>query len=227
MNFLKYFLSFLYPVTIEKTSSIYNPLLEVKIENGKYVLNAANANYSFGSLHQIFLNAFKQTKTGEREIKNVLLLGLGGGSVPVILFEEFKLDCKITAVEIDEAVIELSKEFFNMQRFQMLEIICADAFEFVQKCSLKFDLIIVDIFIDNKVPSQFESDEFLFAIKGLMNRKGIIMFNKIIGLENEATPFNLLLKCFENNFTEIKVLNIYNNIVFIAESKNQQELKSE
>src|SRR3954471_6764919 len=77
MNFFKFISSFIYPVTVERTSSALNPLLEVRIENGKYVLNSEHANYSFGSLHRIFKRAFKMTRIGDKEIKNVLLLGFG------------------------------------------------------------------------------------------------------------------------------------------------------
>jgi len=216
MNLFKFIFSFLYPVTVEEISGKYNPVLEVRIENGKYVLNAALANYSFGKLHQIFLNAFKQIKIGEKEIKNVLLLGFGGGSVPVLLFEKFKMNCKITAVEIDQKVIDLGKKYFNIQRFENLELICDDALEYVKNCNLKFDLVVVDIFIDNKVPSQFESGEFLASLKSLMKNKSILLFNKIVELENEAESFAKLVEKAENIFSEIQVLNIYENKLIVA-----------
>jgi hypothetical protein len=219
MNILKFIFSFLYPVTIEKTSSAFNPLLEIRIENGKYVLNAAHANYSFGSLHKIFFNAFRQIKIGERGIQNVLLLGFGGGSVPVLLFEEFKLDCKITAIEIDEKVIELSKKYFNIQRFENLNLVCADAFEFVQKCDSNFDLVVVDLFIDNKVPFQFESTEFFDALKKLMENPSILLFNKIIGIEDDSTSFDTLLKNIELIFNQAEVLPIFENRIIVVETK--------
>ncbi|MEP7171409.1 MAG: fused MFS/spermidine synthase [Bacteroidota bacterium] len=219
MNPLKYIFSFLYPLTVEKTSSAFNPVLEVRIENGKYVLNAANANYSFGSLHRIFLKAFQKIKIGEREIKNVLLLGFGAGSVPVLLFEEYKLNCKITAVEIDEKVIELAKKHFNVQSFKSLNLVCSDASKFVEECSSKFDLIVVDIFIDDKVPSQFESTDCLLALKKLMGDKSILLFNKIVETENGEESFIRLLNNFKEIFVETDVLNILGNRVLTTTSE--------
>ncbi|MEO5571021.1 MAG: fused MFS/spermidine synthase [Bacteroidia bacterium] len=213
INIFKSVWSFIYPLTVEKTSSHFNSVLEVRIENGKYVLNAANANYSFGSLHRIFLNAFKQTTIGERPIKNVLLLGFGAGSVPVLLFDEFKIDCKITAIEIDEKVIALGKKYFNIQRFEKLELICADAYEYVLKCNMKFDLIITDIFIDDKVPSQVEQVEFIAALKKLMNPGSMILFNKIINVENGMASLSKLQKQFKSVFDEYDVLNISGNVI--------------
>ncbi len=217
MNILKFLISFIYPVTVEKSSSVINPLLEVRIENGKYVLNAAHANYSFGSLHRVMSNAFYRVKIGERGIANVLLLGVGCGSVPVLLFEEFKMDCNMTAVEIDEKVIDLAKKHFNIQRFDKLKLVCTDALEFVQQCDSKFDLVIVDLFIDNKVPVQFESHEFLITLKKLMSDKSILLFNKIIEIENGMASFNRLMKNFENIFGKAEVLNIFENRVVVVE----------
>jgi spermidine synthase len=212
---MKNLLSYLYPVIIEKTSGPFNPVLEVTIENGKYVLNAAHANYSFGSLHFIFNKAFQTIKIGERGLKNVLLLGLGGGSVPVLLFEEFKMNCHITAIEIDEKVIELAKKYFNIQRFQHLEIICEDAFDYVRHCNKKFDLIISDIFIDNKVPEKIESKEFLLTIKKLMQKDSIFLFNKIPGIENGIESFNLLQKNVTTIFGEFEIIAVGENKVLV------------
>ncbi|HKR04065.1 MAG TPA: methyltransferase domain-containing protein [Bacteroidia bacterium] len=218
MNILKFIFSFIYPVTVEKTSSVFNPLLEVRLENGKYVLNAANANYSFGSLHQIFLKAFQKIKIGERGIKNVLLLGFGAGSVPELLFEEFKINCTITAVEVDDKVIELGKKYFNTERFEKLELICADALEFVQQCNSKFDLIVLDLFIDNKVPSQFESPGFLLALKKLMGNKSILLFNKIVEMK-DAESFDRLHENFKKIFGETDFMDILGNRVLMTVSE--------
>lgn len=215
MNPFNFFLSYLYSISVEKTSSVYNPVLEVSIENGKYVLNADHSNYSFGSLHTIFLKAFQKLRIGEKQMDKVLLLGFGAGSVPAMLFEEFDLNCHITAVEIDEKVIELAKKYFNIQRFKNLKLIRADAFEYVQSCNHKFDMIVVDIFIDNKVPVQFESVKFLGALKRLMNNNSQLLFNKIVQQGTKAS-----YEKFKQNMTEVfgeyQVLNIFNNAVIVV-----------
>jgi len=219
MNFLKFVFSFIYPVTIEKTSSKINPVLEVRIENGKYVLNALHANYSYGTLHQIFLKAFQRIGLNDRQIKNVLLLGFGAGSVPHLLAQEFKIDCKITAVEIDDKVIEIAKKYFNIQRFENLDLIIADAFEFVNHCNFKFDLIVVDIFINDKVPAEFESQQFLLALKKLMSDSSLLLFNKIVQSENGEEPFRRFLKNFKDIFPETETMEILGNRVIVAMGK--------
>lgn len=220
MHYLQKLLSYIYPVTIKKTSSQTNPVLELRIENGKYVLNSANANYSFAGLHKVFQHAFKKVMIGERGIKNILLLGLGTGSIPQILFEDYKLNCLITAIEIDEKVLEFGKKYFNIQRFANLDIICADAFEFVQQCYTKFDLIVVDVFIDNRVPVQFESEKFLSSLKKLMNNVSLLLFNKIVTDKMMNPTFDKLKSNMNEVFNEYKIINVKGNVVFVVETPN-------
>lgn len=54
------------------------------MNNGKLMLNANQSNYSFGGLHLIFEQLFDQIQIDKYDFKNVLLLGLGAGSISVI-----------------------------------------------------------------------------------------------------------------------------------------------
>lgn len=218
MNSIKKHISYLYPIKVETTSSRYNPVLEVTLENGRYVLNAAHANYSFGSLHKIFLKTFEKVKVKEKAMGNVLLLGLGGGSVPEILFEKYKLNCKITAIEIDEKVVELARKYFQINCYPNLEIITADALEYLKTITITFDLIVVDLFIDNKVPSQFEHADFLNSLNSIMNSKGMILFNKIKDEENGLDSILRLKNTFETVFSTVEILYVLGNYVFKVES---------
>lgn len=216
MSVIKKLLSFIYPVTVENTTSKYNSCLEVRLENGNYVLNSTNSNYSFGSLHRIFREAFRKVSIRERKIESVLLLGLGSGSVPSILFDELKLKCNITAVEIDETVVGLAKKYFNIEKFKNLEIVCTDASEFVKHRDKKFDLIVVDLFTDDVVPQQFFSLSFLENIKELLGRNGTILFNTILktqkNIETTAKLFSVFFK--KNNLLLIEA-----NVVYVLRSE--------
>jgi len=106
-----------------------------------------------------------------------LLLGLGGGSVISSLRERFKYEGNIVAVELDQKVIELAKSEFFIFSSPNLTIHNSDAFEFVKQCSSQYDLVIVDLFIDNVVPPQFYSEEFCQNISNILSEKGSILFN--------------------------------------------------
>lgn len=174
MNKFQKYLSYFYKIVVEKTSSKYNEQLIVAIQDGKYVLNAKNANYSFASLHRVFRQALKKIRSNPKEI---LLLGCGAGSIPQIIFKEQQLSPSMDAVEIDEKVIALGKQYFHLEDYEKLNIIIDDALSFVEKCTKKYDLILIDVFNGINVPNQFISQHFLSHLKSLMKDDGEALLN--------------------------------------------------
>lgn len=163
---------------VEQVESELNGTLFVYHINGKYLLNTANGNYSYGPLHKGFKKAFDRLDVKTRPIQNVLVLGFGAGSIVSILQEEYKLNCKITAVEYDPVIIELGEKYFNTQRFHNLTLDQTDAYDFVLNNNQTYDLIAFDVYNDDSIPSKFESQEFLNALKGLLKTNGMLVFNK-------------------------------------------------
>jgi hypothetical protein len=75
---MKKLFSYLWPST-RRFSSEINGILEVTYINGKKVLDTKNANYSYGSLQKIL--EIGLTKVDLNKVDNLLLLGMGGGSM--------------------------------------------------------------------------------------------------------------------------------------------------
>lgn len=176
--------SYVFPYPVEQRKGRLTSFLEVVLDNGKLVLNTANVNYSYGSLHDIFYKTFQKLNVREREIKNVLILGFGGGSIASLLIDTFQKNCIITGVEADEVVIELAEKHFNIERFKNLDIYKTDAYTFVSGCTQKFDLIAVDIFVEDETPEKFSDNQFLLSISNLLTPTGIICYNRMLPVEN-------------------------------------------
>ncbi len=173
--------------------------LEVVKQKGKFILNSQNTNYSFGNLHKVFRLAFAKIPFDKNSVKEALILGFGAGSVAYILKKELKCNCNITGVEIDYEIIELAKKYFELQKLSGVEIIVDDAFEFVKKSNKKFDLIIVDIFNDHKIPAQFNTAGFLENVYKLLKVNGKIYYNRLC-YDYESKKAN---EIFENKFKSI------------------------
>jgi spermidine synthase len=172
--------------------------LEVWMVNGNLMLNSVHANQSFDSLHDVFVNVFDEIRLQHQPIRNILLLGLGAGNVPAIIEEELVMHCRITAIEKDPLMIELGKKYFDLGRFKHLEIIVDDASLYVKKCRQQFGLIIIDLFIDNKVPELFTHENFLDRLDSLLLPEGFVLFNIIV-----QTPEQLeQLKRVQSYFNE-------------------------
>lgn len=180
-------LSYLWPQT-RKIDSDFNGILELTLVNGRKVLNSKNANYSFGSLQRIL--EIGLSKIELKEVHSVLLLGLGGGSVISSLRKKDDFKGEVLAVEIDKKVIEIAAKEFSISDAEDLTIKNVDAYGFTKECKSKYDLIIVDLFIDNKVPEQFYSEEFCTNLSLILDEKGSILFNLGMGhMNNKMRDF--------------------------------------
>ncbi|WP_226294388.1 spermidine synthase [Aquimarina algicola] len=190
-------ISYVWPITKEIKSTI-NGTLEVTWMNGKKVLDSQNANYSYGTLQKLL--HYGLTKINISSTSDILLLGLGGGSVISSLRNTFEHKGKITALEIDQVVIDIAIDEFKIKNLNNLEIICEDALSYIHNCNKKFDLIIVDIFIDNKVPEPFYTHTFWKQTLSLVNKEGYVIFNAGINLKNN-TKVDTLISTFKTQIT--------------------------
>jgi len=158
------------------------------MEAGKLLLNTTNANYSYGNLHKVFEDVFEIIEIEKTPPQNILLLGLGTGSVIDILQRQYGFDPRITAVEIDQAIIDALQYWDNLD-LSKTNIICGDAFDAVNTLPNDFDLIIVDIFIDLDVHPGIHNKEFLLKIKSLLKPKGRILINYVVNTRQQKEKF--------------------------------------
>ena len=175
----KKWLSYLFEFHVESTSSEHNPHLYVSIKNGRYQLSTANAIYSYGDLYDNFSGAFKKMDLNKAGFQDVLILGLGLGSIPIILEKVFKKQYRYTAVEIDEEVVYLASKYTLPELSSKIEVVSTDATIYLQQCSQQFDLIAVDIFLDDIIPDRFQQTDFLEQLQPLVTEKGIILYNHL------------------------------------------------
>ena len=203
--------SYLWGIKLKTYHSKLNGILELWLINNHKVLNSAHANQSFDSMHRIFQKVFSKTGIQQKSINNVLLLGLGCGSIPTILFDELKINCLITAVDHDELMLQIANEHFNIQRFKNMEVVIDDAMKYVEECKTDFDLIIVDLFYDDEVPEKFLEAPFIQNINELLNTQGLLIFNMITQTKIQQKRFNALLSYFPH--AEIVKANGSNSII--------------
>ena len=173
--------SYLIPIKIFKKKSVRSKMIEVTWANGELVLDSENTNYSYGSLQRILRYGLRNI--GYNVILNmdhILLLGVAGGSVVKTLVDEIEYKGKITGVEIDSEMIQIANEYFNLNQIKQLEVIIDDAFEFVLKTKHQYNLIIIDIFEDTKMPNFLFERFFSERICSLLKDHGFVLFNTMI-----------------------------------------------
>ena len=194
---MKKFLSYLWPDT-KRFSSAINGILEVTYINGKKVLDTENANYSYGSLQEIL--EFGLTKVDLKSVENVLLLGMGGGSIIQSLRETFEYEKNLVAIEIDPKIIQIAKEEFGITESENQTIIEEDAFQYVKNATDSFQLIIIDLFIDTEVPEIFFEKEFCQNVAQRMAKNGFLIFNIGINLIKDSNKSKSVIAHFGKDF---------------------------
>lgn len=188
---LKKLFSYFIPINVFQQKSNISQTLEVTWINGELVLDSKNTNYSYGSLQRILRKGLKFI--GFERIKtmdHILVLGVAGGSVIKTLVDEINFEGKITGVEIDNSVITIANEYFHLDQIKNVEIIIDDAFEFVLKTKNKYDVVIIDVFQDTKMPNFLFETFFINRICYLLQPKGFILFNTMI-LNEKQKQLNL------------------------------------
>jgi spermidine synthase len=179
ISFWRRLWSYVTDVHVETTSSKYNENLHVVISKGRYQLLTPNAIYSFADKYDNYRKTFDQIKLPDSEQTHVLVLGLGLASIPYMLEQTFGRHYEYTCVEIDEAVVYLASKYVLPDLKSDMQMIQADAFPFVHMTSEKYDIICVDIFIDDTIPSVFLDDDFLSILDEILTEDGIILFNHL------------------------------------------------
>jgi len=205
--------SYFVDIQLEETLSVYSGKLEVICRNGRYALCTKNAVYSYDDLYVNFRDSFQQINLDKHGIKNVLVLGLGLGSIPLLLEKKFKKKYNYTLVEIDSKIVDLATRYTLDELKSSCSVVCMDALEYIKNCTEQFDLVAIDIFIDDQIPSDFESIQFLEAVKKVLTPNGLLMYNQL--------TYNELLLSKAELFFQKKFKKVFPEAVFLSLSGNK------
>ncbi len=214
-------LSYLWEQEIQTTSSVFNPYLEVTMSRGRFRLNTENATYSFEDLYDNYYKSFKKYDLQNRSLQKVLVLGLGLGSVPLMLLNHFQQNqAHFIGIDIDEVVIDLCRQYIPQNLSKRLTTFCEDAYHYVQIDDIQYDLIAVDVFLDDLTPMKFRSEVFLQNLKRLMHSKSLLFYNT---MTISTHSYQQSHRFFEDRFLPIfpnaEILKMQSNRMLIVEGK--------
>jgi spermidine synthase len=111
--------------------------------------------------------------------KRILIVGLGGGSIPTAMQEMFP-DLIIDVVELDQAVLNVAKEYFNLQLSDQLKVHIGDGRVFINRAVQKnavYDVVILDAFDESYIPYHLTTVEFFEAVYQVLASDGVLVAN--------------------------------------------------
>ena len=219
------FVSFLIPQTIEKFNSSFNGEIRVVKFLGKPRIIVKGLIQSGGMIELIWGKGIKKIAKLLRpeadrpldencQIVNCLILGLGGGTAAKIIHNKFP-KAKIIGVEIDPVMIKLGKKYFGLDKLKNLTIINDDALKTLPRLRIKYDLVLVDLYLGDQIPLKSESETFLRHLKKLLGKHGIIIFNRLFYGKNRQTTENFIKK-LDKIFPRTELIRAWSNLLVVS-----------
>ena len=111
--------------------------------------------------------------------KRILVLGLGGGSIPRV-YRRLYPNVPIDVVDIDEAVVQTAEQWFDFKAGGNVAIHVKDGRQFVKQAGVfgqKWDLIVLDAFNGDYIPEHMMTKEFLEECKSILVPNGTLVAN--------------------------------------------------
>jgi len=137
----------------------------------------------------------------DTEIRDVLVIGGGGGVVPTIFARAYP-DVTVDVVEIDPVVVDVATNWFKLTPSDRLRVHVQDGRMFVHNTPKKFDLIILDAYTaGGRIPFHLTTREFLLDVRSRVRPNGVVLMNVISALRGPSSRlFRSEYKTFEDVF---------------------------
>lgn len=162
-------------------------ILEVVEKNGTRSLHFGSSNRQSSlslsdpeTLQLPYARAMMAWHLFKDDVKDALLIGLGGGSLARFLLHHFP-QCRLTAVEYRESVVDIAHSHFGLPVDSRLNVIVGDGGAFVRQHTEndagRYDLMIIDAFDVDGLAGSVNSIAFFDACKSLLKPEGILGIN--------------------------------------------------
>ncbi len=161
--------------------------------------------------------------------KTILLLGVGAGSL-VHFFKHHMPQSQVTGVDFDEELIHIAQTQMMLPLAdERLQYVIDDARQYIQQCTLKYDLVVVDIFDGSQSPEWTRDKQFTRQIKSCLSTQGAVAYNMLINSDATFKSFYSLLRQTFSNQTLCLETQEYENILLYAlnfKTKNRSMMQN-
>ena len=160
------------------------------------------------------------------EPNRVLVVGLGGGSIPSFLHKHYP-KTRVDAVEIDPVVVEVAKQFFGLNEDETLKTYVQDGRQFIEERPNTYDIIFLDAFGSESIPYHLATREFLQAVRRSITAQGVVLADVWGPGANRLYPS--MVRTYQEVFDELYVLEVQGsaNRILIALPKKLRVSREE
>lgn len=145
----------------------------------------------------------------------VLVVGLGGGVFPMLLHRLLPR-VQVEVVELNPVVVEVARRFFGIREDPRLRIHVEDGAGFMARRGPRYDLILLDAFLDSGTPDHLKESLFLEDVRRRLAPGGVAVLN--IALEKPRDVARRI-ETFASAFEDCAMLrgaSEYNNLILVG-----------
>ncbi len=193
---------------------------------GTLTYEQKGGNQTTADRHGVSLDAHIHALYGltlQQSGKRVLMIGCGGGTLATMLARAGR---QVSIVDIDPVSIIVAKRHFGLPS----DVTChvSDGLAFLKSTRKRFDTLIVDAFVGEKMPQHLTGREFFEAALRCLRRSGVAMINVCIDGNSDLTA-DRVAAGFRSRGRVTRILDhrgsCRNTIVLIGNVKNLQRPK--
>lgn len=152
-------------------------------------------------------------------LERVLIVGLGGGTIPSFL-RHYYPSLQIDVVELDPEVVVAAKKFFGFREDERMRVVVQDGRKYIQETKLRYDVIFLDAFGAENVPPPLSTREFLQATRRALAPGGLVVGNIWSRASNPL--YDSMIRTYQAVFPSLYILEVPgsgNRIVFALPRK--------
>src|SRR6267154_3970176 len=155
------------------------------------------------------------------EPRRILVVGLGGGSLPMFLRKHYPA-AGIDVAEIDPDVVDVAKKYFGFREDERMHARIGDGRQFIESARQSdYDIIFLDAFGARDVPKHLTTREFLQVLRRALVPGGVVVGNVWRPASN---PFyDAMARTYQEAFEELFILDVPGDVnnIFLALPRRQ------
>lgn len=138
--------------------------------------------------------------------RSLLMLGLGGGT-GVRQVRHLLPDTRITAIEIDPAMVDLARRYMELDSLA-IEVVVGDAYAYLDRSCDEFDVVVDDVYLgsgdDVARPTDY-SEDLISRLVSRLSGGGVLVTNIVTARGHHKAQVSIR-QAFREHFPNVRVV---------------------
>ncbi|GAB4117150.1 MAG: fused MFS/spermidine synthase [Roseiflexaceae bacterium] len=147
-------------------------------------------------------------------IQSMAMLGSGAGTAPALFYAIYGPERRVDAVEIDGAIIDLSRRYFGANDAESnapnaiptYRVYAEDARYWLATSNQRYDIIAIDAYHQPYIPFHLTTQEFFARVRSRLNDQGVAVINAGLGPNGDDRLGQAIIATMRTVFPEVYIM---------------------